>query len=130
MKTPGSGSSARGDDWTRGPIKVDVDALAHSMVDRDLAAERYMACVRPTIEDPYEIWLSRETDAAGQVFDVKKYIGLYRMEGGERAGMVVYVVRERDGGWRMDHFLPVPEGEIDEHRCGTKLLYTRPSSQE
>jgi hypothetical protein len=62
------------DDWLRGPIKIDLEGLANSMVDRELAAEQYMACVRPTIEDPYEIWLTRVETSDGQLLEVKKYI--------------------------------------------------------
>jgi hypothetical protein len=105
------------------PLTVSIDGLANSMRDRDVAAERYINLVRPTVEDPYEIWLVKMVTSGGEILLAKEYLGLYTTPDGGREALVVRAAKEQDM-WTMHHFFPVREGQVDEYRRG-RLLYGR-----
>ena len=60
--------------------------------------ERHMGLIRPTFEQPYEVWLAEmKDDATGRVVLRKRYVGLYQEGDGKRPFVVVLDVQK--GVW-------------------------------
>ncbi len=102
-------------------MKIDLNSLAHAMLKRSEARERYIPYFRKTIEEPYEIFLTEyQTEKAGKTKYRKKYIGLFRDE--NREGVVV-VGEISPEGWAMWNVMNARQGTLDRQRRGIKVLY-------
>jgi len=92
------------------------ELLRHMVAKRTEARERYARYVLPTLEDPFEAWL---TAYAGQGYR-RRYIGLFT--GGR--GLAV-IVRINADGSLMWNILPARDKRINDLRVGA-LLYAKP----
>jgi len=102
-------------------IKVDLNSLAHAMLDRKGGRERYLSYFRQVIEDPYEILLTEyETAKLKNTKVRKKYIGLFRET--KKEGVVV-VGEISPEGWAMWNVMNAKKGTIDRQRRGVKMLW-------
>ncbi|MEW6263375.1 MAG: phage minor head protein [Thermodesulfobacteriota bacterium] len=90
---------------------VHLDWLPHLVEKRGDAKERYAHFIRPTLEKPFEVWL---TDYGDQLR--KRYIGLFT---GQKDFMAVIALR-RDGSllWNV---MQASDRDMNKHRKGTLL---------
>ena len=106
-------------------VRVDLNGLAHAMLNRTDERERYLPLFRQTIEDPYELLLSLygPTDpTAGAPKYRRKAVGLYRTD--DRGALVV-TAEPTPEGWMLWNVLPARQGTIDRLRRGQVVLSTR-----
>ncbi len=90
--------------------------LLRYMLSKDNGREAFLPFVRPTVEDPYEIWLMPYRKRNGRVVLRKRYIGLFE-EDAKSQLVVVERYREGWGAWST-----YPAKNIDTQRRGY-LLY-------
>lgn len=102
------------------PVAVDLKALAHIARHTD-GREQYLAYLRPTVEDPYEVWLTNMVDGSGQIRPRKRYIGVYAGVAGREN--VVVIAEDGPFGLLWDAFQSKP-GELNSKRKGD-LQYVR-----
>jgi len=107
-----------------GAVTVSLFGLAHAMLKRDQARERYMYYFRDVIERPWEV-LFTEYQASKATKFRKKYIGLYASDQ-KRQGVVI-VAEETPQGWIIWNVMQVDRKKIDRQRRGKKVLW--PDSQ-
>jgi SPP1 gp7 family putative phage head morphogenesis protein len=72
-------------------MEVDIRGLAHVVRKRADARERYLAFLRPTIEDPFEILNTEYRTEAGATKLRKRYLGLFA---GPEKGKAICVVAD------------------------------------
>lgn len=103
-------------------MKTDIQGLAHMLRNAEQRRERYLRYLRPTIEDPYEIWLTEYETPGGQTKFRKRYIGLFA-DPAERTSLVV--IGEQGPGHSIlwDAF-QTKKGTVDRLRAG-RLIYAR-----
>lgn len=91
---------------------IQRDRLAHLVEKRDDARERYARYILPTLQDPYEIWLTDYDDGLR-----KQYVGLFT---GPR-DLLAVIRLERDGGliWNI---MQADDRRMNAHRVGS-LVY-------
>lgn len=104
-------------------VRVDLQGLAHAMLNRTDRRERYLPLFRRTLEDPFELLLSEYAPPGGGEPKLrKKAVGLYRIE--DRTGLVV-TAEATPEGWTLWNVLPARQGTIDRLRRGHVVLATR-----
>lgn len=88
------------------------DRLSHLVEKRGDARERYARYILPTIQDPYEIWLTDYDDGLR-----KQYVGLFKGS----SDLLAVVRLQRDGSvlWNI---MQAGDKKMNPHRVGT-LLY-------
>jgi len=102
--------------------KANIEELTR-LVSADKAKEPYLRLIRPTIEDPYEIWLAEFANDKGEKKFFQVYLGLYGAPGQETRGIIVMADNQDDKTVFFD-MIPVEEKDIDTWRTGV-LLYSR-----
>lgn len=103
-------------------IIVTLQALAHAMMKRDDARERFIPYLRQTLEDPYEIILTEYKTPAGKTKFRKKYIGLFRDDKQEAVIVVAEIGQDGAVVWNI---MNTKKKAIDGHRSGVRLIYGR-----
>ncbi len=101
-------------------LTVSIASLAHAMLNRTNARERFIRYFRDVIERPYEILLTEYETATGKTKYRKKYIGLYMDENREAVIITAEISPE---GWAMWNVMNAKKGTIDRQRRGMKVLY-------
>lgn len=86
--------------------------IPHTVEKREEARERYANYVIPTLEDPYEIWLTEYVDGLR-----KQYIGVFA---GDKD--VLVVVRKMKDGTILWNFMHAGDKEMNKHRIGEMLF--------
>lgn len=104
-------------------ITVDVRGLAHMMKKTEGWRERYIGHLRPTIENPFEIWLTEYETAGGGTKFRKRYIGLYA-DASKKMNILVVGEIGPEMSLLWDAF-QIREKTLDRLRAG-KLIYGRP----
>ena len=102
--------------WIDTPVErvaVDYHKLAHTVEKRSDARERYAQFARKTLEQPFEVWLTRFPDNKYR----KQYIGVFATQ-----SLLVSVVVKQDGSllW---NFFQAPNKRMNKTRKGDALLY-------
>ena len=103
-------------------LTVTVQGLAHAMVKRDDARERYIPHLRQVLENPYEILLTEYITEGGATKYRKKYIGLFV---DEKKEAVIIVAELLPDGAVLWNIMNTRDKNIDRHRRGIKLIYGR-----
>ncbi len=102
-------------------VKVDLTSLAHAMINRENARERYIRYFRDTIEKPYEvIFTEYEAGVTGKTKYRKKYIGLYKEEKQEAVVIVAEIMKDGSIMWNV---INAKKGTIDRLRNGVEVLW-------
>ena len=103
-------------------VTVTMQALAHAMVKRSDARERYIPYLRETLENPYEILLTEYETQSGKTKFRKKYIGLFQ---DEKKDVVTVVAEMSPTGSVMWNILNTKQKGLDKQRRGVKVMYGR-----
>ena len=101
-------------------LTVTVQALAHAMVKRQDARERFIPYLRHVLEDPFEILLSEYETADGRTRYRKKYIGLYHT-GRDEAVLITAEIDQQ--GAVMWNIMNTRRKDLDRKRYGVRVLY-------
>lgn len=102
-------------------LTVDMNGLAHAMLNRNDKRERFIRYFRQVIEQPFEILLTEyETAGRKKTKLRKKYIGLFQ---DEKKESVIVVGEISPEGWVMWNVMNARKGTIDRQRRGVKILY-------
>lgn len=96
-----------------GPVEVRYERLRHVVEKRAAARERYGRYLVQTLEDPFEVWLTKYTDGKLR----RRYIGLFD----DNRGLLV-IARENQDGYLFWNFIRERDSELDKQRVGA-LLY-------
>jgi len=103
-------------------IIMDLRGLAHMLRDSEQAREKYIAYLRPTIENPFEIWLTEYQTADGKTKFRKRYIGIYK--GAEKKENVIVIGEMGPEMSLLWDAFQVRQGTLDRLRKG-RILYGR-----
>lgn len=101
-------------------MTVDLNSLAHAMLKRPEARERYLEYFRQVIESPFEILLTEYQTETGAAKFRKKYLGLFQAANREA---VIITAEASPDGWTMWNVFPSRRGTIDRQRRGLEVLY-------
>ncbi len=113
-----SSGAARSKDG--GVIVSTVQALAHAMLKRSDARERFIPYMRETINNPYEILLTEYETEGGKTKYRKKYIGLFRDK--KEQALIIVAEPTADGAY-MWNIMNTRKNQVDRQRKGVKVLY-------
>lgn len=102
-------------------VIIRAELLPHITAKEQDARERFASYVVPTLEQPFEVWLTPYDDGTYR----KRYIGLFQA----RNDLLVVVRENRDGSllWEVYNVLQAASKRLNQLRFGT-LLYVRPGS--
>ena len=103
-------------------VEVDLNSLAHAMLKRGDARERYIRYFRRVIEEPYEILLVEYEDGGGLRKLREKYIGLFMDERREGVVITAEITPDRRVVWNL---IPVRRDTLNRQRRGRRALYGR-----
>lgn len=101
-------------------LTADLNGLAHAMLKRADARERFIPLFRGAVENPYEILLTEYETPTGKNKFRKKYVGIYRDR--KRLGVIITAEIGPEGNvlWNV---MNTKQGNINRQRKGMKVLY-------
>lgn len=114
------GHSGRAADPTGADVEFGSGLLDY-LLKKGEQRERFLPHAKATVEDPFEIWLVPFRRRDGTVIMRKRYIGLFKQEGGKDRDMLVVV--DEGGAYNI-----YPKSGIDAQREGY-LFYPAPDPQ-
>lgn len=83
----------------------------------------FFPLIRPTLEDPMEVWMVPHLDAQGRVSWTRRYFGAFRKADGEPRSYQVFV-EQSPQGWAMESGFSVKASRLEANRRGL-LVYRR-----
>lgn len=98
-----------------GPVYLREELLQHMVEKRTDARERYAKYVLPTLESPYEIWLTEYEDGGFR----ERYIGLF-----DAPNDLLAVVLRNPDGTLLWNVMQAKDKDMNKQRVGT-LLWTK-----
>lgn len=108
----------------RGPdgeiLDVSLDSLAHAMLKREEARERFIPYFRDVIEHPFEILLTEYSTESGKTKFRKKFIGLYIDDKAEGIIITAEINNENYVIWNV---MNTKKQNLDRQRRAMKVLY-------
>lgn len=96
-----------------------LDRLLHIIDKRD-GRERYASYIKPTLQNPFEVWLSEYTNGKGEIELRKSYIGLFKDK--ETKEDIFIVLRQEKDSFVFWNAFERGRGKIDNLRKGY-LIY-------
>lgn len=102
-------------------VIINDESISHILRNFEEHREVYANHIRPTLENPAEIWLTKYRHSESGRIEFRKH---YVMAWADGINTLAIVIQTGDGPALYD-FIPLHGEEINEYRCGT-LLYVRP----
>lgn len=102
---------------------IHMAQLDHTLIKAD-GRERYLPYIVPTLESPFETWLTRYEGPEGREEFRKVHIGLFSNK--QRREDIAVILREEHDGSIFWNVLEREKGKIDKLRAG-ELLYPAPT---
>lgn len=99
-------------------VAVQYESLRHMVQKRDEQRERFAEFVKKTLEQPYEVWLTRFPSGNQEGYR-KQYIGLFEENG---KNLLVSVIPASDGRL-LYNFMQRNDKSLNSRRRGDALLY-------
>ncbi|MBF0283597.1 MAG: minor capsid protein [Magnetococcales bacterium] len=93
------------------PVAIRAEWLAHLVEKRDQARERFANFITPTLEKPFEVWLTAYDDGWR-----KRYLGLFK----EQRDLLM-VVRENQDGSLLWNVIRMRDEELNKQRAGSLI---------